>query len=107
MSTLRLPIKKQWFEMIAWGVKKEEYREIKPYWKARFVTAGLLLPNGSPSGEGDVIFVNGYDHEAPVLRARVRISIGRGRPEWGAEPGKVYYRLKILSVLPALEEAET
>lgn len=33
---LILPIKKQWFEMIASGEKKEEYREIKPYWNIRF-----------------------------------------------------------------------
>lgn len=28
---LVLPIKKQWFDMIISGEKKEEYREIKPY----------------------------------------------------------------------------
>ena len=33
---LVLPIKKKWFEMIASGEKKEEYREIKPYWVTRF-----------------------------------------------------------------------
>lgn len=34
---LVLPIKKKWFDMIASGEKKEEYREIKPYWTSRFV----------------------------------------------------------------------
>ena len=29
---LILPIKKKWFDMIASGEKKEEYREIKPYY---------------------------------------------------------------------------
>ena len=29
---LVLPIKKKWFDMIASGEKKEEYREIKPYY---------------------------------------------------------------------------
>lgn len=32
---LILPIKKQWFDMIASGEKKEEYREIKPYYTSR------------------------------------------------------------------------
>jgi len=32
MNILRLTIKKEWFDMIQSGEKKEEYREIKPYW---------------------------------------------------------------------------
>ena len=32
---LVLPIKRKWFEMIASGEKKEEYREIKPYYDKR------------------------------------------------------------------------
>lgn len=31
-----LPIKRKWYEMILTGEKKEEYREIKPYYKSRF-----------------------------------------------------------------------
>ena len=33
---LTLPIKKKWFDMIKSGEKKEEYREIKPYYTSRF-----------------------------------------------------------------------
>lgn len=33
---LTLPIKKKWFDMIKSGEKKEEYREIKPYYDSRF-----------------------------------------------------------------------
>ena len=33
--TLRLTLKKKWFDMIARGEKTEEYREIKPYWIKR------------------------------------------------------------------------
>lgn len=32
---LILPIKRKWFEMIASGEKKEEYRELKPYYHTR------------------------------------------------------------------------
>ena len=32
---LVLPIKKKWFDMIISGEKKEEYREIKPYYDKR------------------------------------------------------------------------
>lgn len=40
-KTLRLSLKKQWFEMTKSGVKTEDYREITPYWCNRF-----LLQNG-------------------------------------------------------------
>jgi len=36
MKTLKLTIKKKWFDMILSGEKTEEYREIKPYWTFRF-----------------------------------------------------------------------
>ena len=36
---LTLPIKKKWFDMIVSGEKKEEYREIKPYYDSRFMNA--------------------------------------------------------------------
>ncbi len=38
MKTLHLTLKKGWFDMIASGEKKEEYREIKPYWIRRFIS---------------------------------------------------------------------
>ena len=31
MKTLTLSLKLKWFDMIKAGVKKEEYREIKPF----------------------------------------------------------------------------
>lgn len=34
-KTLYLPLKKQWYEMIERGEKREEYREMKPYWQKR------------------------------------------------------------------------
>lgn len=37
MKTLHLTLKKKWFEMIASGEKKEEYRDIKPYWLNRLM----------------------------------------------------------------------
>ncbi len=32
---LTLPLKGEWFDMIKSGIKKEEYREINPYWVIR------------------------------------------------------------------------
>jgi hypothetical protein len=37
MRILTLPIEKQWFDLIAQGVKLEEYRAISPHWVARLI----------------------------------------------------------------------
>jgi hypothetical protein len=37
MKILELPLKKEWYNMIESGEKREEYREIKPYWSKRIV----------------------------------------------------------------------
>lgn len=34
-SVLHLTLKRKWYDMIASGEKKEEYREEKPYWDVR------------------------------------------------------------------------
>ena len=39
---LDLPLKKEWYKMIESGIKKEEYREIKPYWCNRLLYGGPL-----------------------------------------------------------------
>lgn len=37
MKILDLVLKGKWYDMIASGEKKEEYREIKPYWEKRLL----------------------------------------------------------------------
>ena len=87
---LILPIKKKWFDMIRSGEKKEEYREIKPYWTSR------LVKNGYPN---TIILRNGYRKESPKIKCRCRLSIGLGKEEWGAITGTKYYILEILEIL--------
>ena len=89
---LTLPIKKKWFDMIKSGEKKEEYREIKPYYDSR------LLGYYNTYLEPLIIFRNGYSSDSPKIRCRIKVETGYGKPEWGAEPNKLYYVLKILSV---------
>jgi hypothetical protein len=99
MKTLTLPLKKKWFDMIKSGEKKEEYREIKPYWKKRLRHIALKI-NLSTVYEGFqqydcLVFTLGYpkagDTERRLTFKNPRISIGTGKPEWGAEPGKNYF----------------
>ena len=96
---LILPIKKRWFDMIASGEKKEEYREIKPYYRKRFETIGPLDVYGLPVvNKTRVIFRNGYSTKSPQIEAEVTLDIKEGRPEWGSEPGAECYVLKILRI---------
>lgn len=96
---LILPIKKKWYNMILSGEKKEEYREIKPYYRSRFIHEGFLDVYGLPQiYVGRVMFRNGYSHNSPSYIALCSVDIRAGRPEWGAEPGREYYVLTIYSV---------
>lgn len=108
---LTLPIKKKWFDMIVSGEKKEEYREIKPYYDSRFMNAfGFLLVGGQMIyGEAapeeirklwpvPVVFRNGYSKDSPEVVCKCTLQFGKGKPEWDAAPGNLYYVLKIEKV---------
>lgn len=106
---LTLPIKKKWFDMILSGAKKEEYREIKPYYETRFANdlirkypysyeCPLEAINDIERQEYDVVFRNGYRKDSSRIKCEVIIFRDYGKEEWGAEPNKLYYVLKILSV---------
>lgn len=91
---LTLPIKKRWFDMILSGVKTEEYREMTPYYQVRFENLWKLDQfNGSAIRE--IWFRNGYSGDSPSFVAKCTLRTGDGKAEWGAEPGKQYYVLKI------------
>lgn len=87
-----LPIKRKWFDMIASGEKTEEYRDIKPYYTKRFEKAF------SPLGKTVVRLRNGYSKNSPTITCYCQLTEGKGKPEWGAEPNKTYYVLKILTI---------
>ena len=98
---LTLPIKKKWFDMIKSGEKKEEYREIKPYYNSRLGVRLIIqeLINGSNAKFiSNIMFRNGYGKDRPTILCKCEISKGYGKQEWGAESNKEYYVLKILSV---------
>ena len=93
---LILPIKKQWYDMILSGEKREEYREIKSYYSSRFKNIGLLDENNIPTGKAKIIaFRNGYAESSSIFRAMCSLSIKTGNTLWGAEKDKLYYVLNI------------
>ena len=44
-TRLVLTLKKKWFELIVKGIKKEEYRELKPYWFKRLMVDNHTYKN--------------------------------------------------------------
>lgn len=108
---LTLTIKKQWYDMIVSGEKKEEYREIKPYYDSRLLTLfGAIVVDGDLL-QGEVVpeeirrepvqrimFRNGYSANSPAIITECTLSIGEGKPKWGAVPGEKYYILSIKKV---------
>lgn len=105
-NRLILQIKGTWFDMILSGEKKEEYREIKPYWEKRFNRRFGQFWNF----EGDkpivvwsqqpriITFKNGYQKNARQFDAESTIREDFGKEEWGAEKDTKYYVLTILYI---------
>jgi hypothetical protein len=83
-NILRLTLKKKWFDMIASGEKKEEYRENKEYWQNRLQRVnGMKLPDNQCKHFEFVHFTNGYAKNAPTMLVECKgISIGKAKPEW-------------------------
>lgn len=87
--------------MIASGEKTEEYRQIEPYWSERLMngfpsTFGVDFLNPDFKDFDIVTFRNGYRIDSPSITRKIEsISIGTGRPEWGAEPDKKYFVIKL------------
>lgn len=95
-----LPIKKKWYDLIFSGEKKEEYREIKPYYTSRFnneVKKNIKIKHGNCKTL-DVLFRNGYSNKSPSFTAVCKLRQGTGNPNWGAIKGKQYYILEILAI---------
>ncbi|WP_321532293.1 hypothetical protein [uncultured Desulfuromonas sp.] len=84
MRILHLTLKKKWFDMIASGVKKEEYRDVKPYWNIRLENETFDF----------IRFRNGYATNAPTITVELKeIMRGLGIVEHGAPEGKMVYIL--------------
>lgn len=116
MRTLTLHLKKEWFDKIKSGEKKEEYRALSTYWIKRLTNCEQnflefiwdsvsAFPNPTERFNMELEnwleqfdrlrFVLGYaktnDDERILEFKNPKIRIGTGRPEWGAVPGVNYF----------------
>lgn len=89
---LHLTLKKKWFDLIASGKKKFEYREIKPYWEKRlFDEHGLRYYDY-------IIFRNGYRKDSPKLFVEYKafsIKTFEGKNHYALHLGKIIKTLNI------------
>ena len=119
-KTLHLVLKRKWWDMIASGEKKEEYREICPYWANRLLDDHPLPVKGywdsviprhlsqrtkypyintlifwyGTRGYEQVCFHLGYT-KTTMTYAIDGIDERTGREEWGAEPNREYFVIKL------------
>ena len=118
---LILPIKRKWLEMIRSGEKKEEYRALTPYYSTRFRklftyqpmdnTQTIAVIRAASSKDGihvrDIVLRAGYSLISPAIMVRGTLVIGDGKPEWGAEPGKEYYVIRIEEVEDIITDSKS
>lgn len=123
-KVLTLSVKKEWFDKILSGEKKEEYREIKPYWVARlfYDRFGKLPPKmvkelaDSIAKYGNtehfevkngmevyfvpfthVLIINGYGNDKPRVEKEIEsVTIGKPKKGWFPDEllGKDYFVIK-------------
>ena len=101
LRALRLTLKKKWFDMIASGEKREEYRE-QGKWIDSRVNAN--------KDYNVVEFANGYGPDVPCCVVEyLGYDWATGNPEWGAIPGKLYkviYLGRVLSLHNAAQSRD-
>lgn len=97
-TTVSLVLSFQWFDMIASGIKREEYREIKPRWDKQIWEKQPTV----------AVFYRGYEKADVRKEMKVEISkISKGFPnsEWSDTklfiPGQEVYVLSLGRILSA------
>lgn len=122
MKILELNLKKQWFDMIICGEKKNEYRDISKYWIKRLFCFNEEIKNFDELEYNlkyplkrhrnihelmnffdvkfrhydAIIFSNGYSKNRKQFEIELKyISIGFGSALWGASSEKLYFILHL------------
>lgn len=100
MRCLRLSLKRVWFDMVSRGIKRDEYRDIIPYYQSRLcaeydkhssncANCKNNFCNVTPKVDA-IHFTLGYptddDVEKHLILKIGRIRKGRGKYLWGGNP---------------------
>lgn len=65
MKILHLTLNKNWFDLTAQGIKKNEYREQKVHWDSR-----ILDDQGKLIKYDEIHYTNGYGKDKPFMRVK-------------------------------------
>lgn len=97
-STLELTLKKKWFDMVASGEKREEYREPSHWILSRL-----------QGRQYDVVrFRNGYSPKSPVCVCEYKgWGFGNGKPKWGGDLDIIIIKLGRVLNWPSQSSAPT
>lgn len=90
MKILDLSLTYHWYDMIASGEKKEEYREIKEFYIKRLYNSYHSVTERYFKHYDAVRFHRGQGGKVSMLVECKGIRIGRGKPEWGAPSENVF-----------------
>ena len=109
MKILHLPLKAEWYRMIESGVKPEEYRSDKPYWRKRLLKCynsidccndGVSCQTCSVYQKKQVrdythvCFRYGYTSQTMTFEIKY-ITMGMGKYEWGAPTERNIFIIKL------------
>lgn len=85
-SVLPLVLKGKWYDMIASGEKREEYRANTPYWHRRLSNWVLNFPEHLV-----IAFSRGYRKPDLFIEASgINIYLNQLHPDWGEPTGSHY-----------------
>ena len=93
---LHLNLKGDWYFDIENGDKREEYREIKPFYDRTFDEFGYVKIKGVSYHATEILvcFSNGYATDRPQMYWTLsNLAIAQGKEKWGAKEGIEYYTL--------------
>ena len=104
-----LNLTKKWFDLIAAGEKKEEYRAITPYWQNRFkydyiglTQVFMIILKGKQHTAEEILicFSNGYHPDRRQMTIELKnIKVGTGQEKWGAVKNEQYFILELGDII--------
>jgi len=78
MKKLKMTLKKEWFNKIKSGEKKQEFREVKKYWIQRLCAVDSIFTKDFtdivkfvPKKYNTVVFTNGYSKNSPKIEVNI------------------------------------
>lgn len=110
-KVLYLPLKKEWFQMIKSGIKKEEYRKLGKFYSSRFLEKESYAEKSKDEKQliswlcsqkklqyrhyDYVEFTEGYpkkeNKEKRIRFANPQFRLGGGKQDWGAVGDTQYF----------------